>query len=90
MISSKKEKMFWFVFLLVFTSININGLKNEERKTLEPEFDEDDDVDPFDDDDEQIKYPVKSVMPEIAMSKDGPKILPEDGSGQPSQSMINS
>ena len=72
---------------MLFTSITINALKEKESKTWQ--LDEDDDIDPFEDDGEPIQYPVKSIMPERAMDKERPKLLKDNGSGQPSQSMIN-
>lgn len=81
-VTSSNENMSWIVLMLIFLSINVDVLRSKE-------IDEDDDIDPFDDDDEPINYPIKSVMPERAVTQNGPKILPDNGSGQPSQSMFD-
>ena len=80
--------MHWFVCALVFTSVTIDALTERESKTWEPEFDEDDDIDPFEDDDDPIQYPVKSVMPKRVMEESHAKILQDNGSGHDSKSMV--
>ena len=78
------------LFILVFISVIGTEViaRGHEVKVVD-EFDEDDDIDPYEDDGEHIDYPVKSVMPERAMPKDDTKILPHEGSGAPLQSMLN-
>lgn len=56
------------------------------------EFDPDDETDPFEDDAEQINYPVKSLMPKVAMAEAAPQVIPKDeqGSGSGTGTMSKS
>lgn len=77
------KSLFILVFALIINQESING-ENEvidNQRSNHQVFDEDDDIDPYEDDGEPIHYPIKSVMPERAMTKSGPKILPKEGSG---------
>ena len=75
--------------MLVFTSFTITAAREKASATWQPTFDEDDDIDPFEDEGEQIQYPMKSVVPERAMPRRETKVIKDNGSGLPSQGMLS-
>ena len=79
--------MHWFVFMLIFNTFTTTASRERDSTTWQPTFDEDDDIDPFEDEGEQIQYPMKSVVPERAMPKRESKVIKDNGSGLPSQGM---